>query len=123
MILPWHKNKESQQAETALINNLTTLNVYFRTWKLNPNLRESKDSFFNLNNMLANLKLQIVVDRIALKHSDEVKGLDVTTDRPLAYKIIQLRTNLKLYITLPGLQGEPAYSPAHYSYVPGPLGG
>ena len=90
------QRKDFRPAETTLTSDLTTLNNYFRTWKLKPNPTKTEVACFHLNNQLANYKLNVLFDGVPLKHNDNPQYLGVTLDRSLTFKSHLKKTAAKV---------------------------
>lgn len=79
-----HKNLE--KTEEILTKDLSTLDQYFKKWRLRPSAAKTEVSCFHLNNRLANTKLNISFSDRVLNHNNFPKYLGVTLDRTLSFK-------------------------------------
>lgn len=85
-----------KETETILTEDLHTLSVYFRKWRLKPNPSKTEVSCFHLSNLLANRKLNIIFENQLVNHNFNPKYLGITLDRTFVFKEHLLKTAEKL---------------------------
>ncbi|KAL1465708.1 hypothetical protein WDU94_005254 [Cyamophila willieti] len=90
------RNVSIEETESILSSDLSTLEKYFRNWRLKPNATKTEVCCFHLNNRLAQRKLHVTFANQTLKHNDNPKYLGVVLDRTLSFKVHLQNTASKL---------------------------
>ena len=88
--------KDFEEAENALLQDLTVMNNYYTSWRLKLNPSKTELSAFYLNNQLANKKLNIAFEGVELTHNPFSKYLGVILDRSVTFKEHLTKTCKKL---------------------------
>lgn len=80
------QNINFHRTEEILSEDLITMSLYFKSWRLRPNLNKTEVSCFHLHNRSANFQPSVTFDNVILKYNQNPKYLGVTLDRTLSYK-------------------------------------
>lgn len=82
--------KSFEDVEKALRKDLRKLSLYFKNWRLKPNVEKTVSCVFHLNNQQANRRLKLKLN------DDNPKYLGVLLDRSLTYRQQLVSTQKKL---------------------------
>ncbi|KAI5720173.1 hypothetical protein M8J77_002972 [Diaphorina citri] len=90
------RSKNIEETENILTEDLKTIGIFFKKWRLKPNPTKTEVSCFHLANALANTKLRVSFENHLLVHNPNPKYLGVILDRTLSYKEHLSRSAKKL---------------------------